>query len=219
MVCHYFVVVKQRVKVADLYSVAPESLYRYWGGFNLRAYIACTSTSLTSTSGTHSLAAYVRGRDWRHKQLAFLNCLTRPRQSPQPADSRFTSLQTSVVSQSTSSASLEPSDATFLSLHSAVRPFSVPGPQNGLADPPVLEPVYTLSFFTGFGVAFVIYYLACLIYPLRIPTDEELEEVPAALVNAGVKPHEASLYGTEAEGEKAEYKEEPHMAKGGVELV
>ncbi|GJN93554.1 hypothetical protein Rhopal_006611-T1 [Rhodotorula paludigena] len=145
MVCHYFVVVKQRVKVADLYSVAPESLYRYWGGFNLRAYIAYICGIAINIVGF----AGAVGRDV----------------------------------------------------------------------PLAAQRIYTLSFFTGFGVAFVIYYLACLIYPLRIPTDEELEEVPAALVNAGVKPHEASLYGTEAEGEKAEYKEEPHLAKGGVELV
>ena len=44
--------------------------------------------------------------------------------------------------------------------------------------------VYTLSFLTGWPTAALTYYVLCRIWPLPIPTDEEILEVPAALSGA-----------------------------------
>lgn len=44
--------------------------------------------------------------------------------------------------------------------------------------------VYTLSFLTGWPTAALTYYILCRIWPLPIPTDEEILEVPAALSGA-----------------------------------
>lgn len=45
MIAHYYLVARRRVKVADLYSLEHESIYRYMYGFNLRAFAACTFRS------------------------------------------------------------------------------------------------------------------------------------------------------------------------------
>ncbi|KWU43940.1 NCS1 nucleoside transporter family [Rhodotorula sp. JG-1b] len=44
--------------------------------------------------------------------------------------------------------------------------------------------IYTLSFLTGWPTAALTYYILCRIWPLPIPTDEEILEVPAALSGA-----------------------------------
>ncbi|BGO94377.1 hypothetical protein NBRC10512_002075 [Rhodotorula toruloides] len=51
MIAHYYLVARRRVKVADLYSLEHESIYRYMYGFNLRAFAAYIAGILINVVG------------------------------------------------------------------------------------------------------------------------------------------------------------------------
>ncbi|BGP50796.1 uracil permease [Rhodotorula kratochvilovae] len=78
--------------------------------------------------------------------------------------------------------------------------------------------IYTLSFFTGFGVAFIVYYVACRIWPLPIPTPDEVAQVPAALTAAMAR-GELRRHATEGEEEREKDEKDGEEPRGAVELV
>ncbi|BGP34549.1 uracil permease [Rhodotorula toruloides] len=51
MIAHYYLVARRRVKVADLYSLERDSIYRYMYGFNLRAFAAYIAGILINVVG------------------------------------------------------------------------------------------------------------------------------------------------------------------------
>ncbi|GAA6038342.1 hypothetical protein JCM8097_003956 [Rhodosporidiobolus ruineniae] len=104
LITHHYAVAKQRIKVADLYTLDKSGLYRYTYGINFRAF-----------------AAYLAG------------------------------LLMNVVGFAGAVGNTVPLAATR---------------------------IYQLSFFTGFGVSSLVYYLLCLAFPIPVPTDDELLEEP-----------------------------------------
>ena len=40
MVCDYWIIRRQTIKLSDLYSLRKDGIYHFWHGFNLRAYVA-----------------------------------------------------------------------------------------------------------------------------------------------------------------------------------
>ncbi|GAA6016753.1 hypothetical protein JCM10207_003241 [Rhodosporidiobolus poonsookiae] len=149
MICHYFLVSKQRIKVADLYTTSKDGLYQYKWGINFRA-----------------VAAYLSG------------------------------LLMNVVGFAGAVGTPVPLAATR---------------------------IYNLSFFTGFGVSALVYFVLCKVFPIAIPTAEEaLDEVPhftkATGVDAGMGA-EASLRRSSSyagEEEKKEYDEPEAVVKSAV---
>ncbi|GAA5837248.1 hypothetical protein JCM11251_004945 [Rhodosporidiobolus azoricus] len=86
--------------------------------------------------------------------------------------------------------------------------------------------IYQLSFFTGFGVSALVYFLLCKLFPIPIPTDEELDEpvdvAPAVLAPAhqgldvdGMK-RSVSYDGEGEEEKKSQHEDE---ARTGVNAV
>ncbi|GAA5938047.1 hypothetical protein JCM3775_005322 [Rhodotorula graminis] len=147
MVCHYYTITRQQLKVHDLYE--KEGIYTYWRGINLRAY-----------------AAYIAG--------IAINI-------------------TGMAGQMGATVSL-----------TATR-------------------IYQLSFFTGFGVAFVVYWALCRIWPIPVPTPDEIAQVPAALATADARGElRRQETGESAFGAAAAEKDEKEVdetSRGAVELV
>ena len=54
MTSHYWIVSKQLIKTDDLYTFSKTGVYRYFYGFNLRAYGACESDSGSLQRFIHS---------------------------------------------------------------------------------------------------------------------------------------------------------------------
>ncbi|GAA5853706.1 hypothetical protein JCM8547_007419 [Rhodosporidiobolus lusitaniae] len=127
LICHYYAVAGQKVKVADLYTVEKEGVYHYWKGINLRAF-----------------GAYIAG------------------------------LLINVVGFAGAVGNDVPLAATR---------------------------IYQLSFFTGFGVAFVVYYALCKIFPIPVITEEEIDEVPAVVAETSSFKRSTS-YGADLEEKK-----------------
>ncbi|GAA6021414.1 hypothetical protein JCM8202_006361 [Rhodotorula sphaerocarpa] len=156
MMSHWFFVVRGRVKVADLYHFERDGIYRYYYGFNLRAY-----------------AAYIAG------------------------------IAINVVG-----------------FAGAV----------GQKVPLAAERIYNLSFLTGWPVAALTYYILCRIWPIPIPTDEEIAAVPAVLlggdkagisVAAGIPTvgEELGYEGVEKEDDKLDLEKSHSSGRGAVEMV
>ncbi|GAA6053623.1 hypothetical protein JCM3770_001563 [Rhodotorula araucariae] len=78
--------------------------------------------------------------------------------------------------------------------------------------------VYTLSFFTGFGVSALVYYAACRVWPIPVPTPDEVAEVPAALTAAQAK-GELRRQATEGDEEREKNEKDGEEPTGAVELV
>ncbi|POY76434.1 hypothetical protein BMF94_0633 [Rhodotorula taiwanensis] len=99
----------------------------------------------------------------------------------------------------------------------------------GAKVPLAAERIYTLSFFTGWPTAALVYYVLCRVFPIPIPTEEEMLEVPAALVNShsvGVQVSTGKVVSRDDAGSYAGYDGEKddkldgdERASGTVEVV
>lgn len=80
--------------------------------------------------------------------------------------------------------------------------------------------IYQLSFFTGFGVSFLVYWALCRIWPIRVPTPDEVAQVPAALATADARGElKRQSTGESAYGGEKDDKEVEETSRGAVELV
>lgn len=80
--------------------------------------------------------------------------------------------------------------------------------------------IYQLSFFTGFGVSFLVYWALCRIWPIPVPTPDEVAQVPAALATADARGElKRQSTGESAYGGEKDDKEVEETSRGAVELV